>query len=63
MNWIRVASVSDLQNDEVLGFPHGAFRIALYRNKGEFFATDNRCTHAEALMSCIFQPIVDGVSG
>jgi len=51
MNWIRVASVSDLQNDEVLGFSHGVFRIALYRSEGEFFATDNRCTHAEALMS------------
>jgi 3-phenylpropionate/trans-cinnamate dioxygenase ferredoxin component len=23
----------------------------LYRSEGEFFATDNRCTHAEALMS------------
>ena len=51
MNWIRVASASDLQDDEVLGLTVGGARIALYRIEGEFYATDNRCTHAEALMS------------
>lgn len=51
MKWIRIASASDLKDDEVLGFSHGASRIALYCSEGEFFATDNRCTHAEALMS------------
>jgi 3-phenylpropionate/trans-cinnamate dioxygenase ferredoxin subunit len=51
MNWIRIASASDLQDDEVLGLTVGGARIALYRSQGEFYATDNRCTHAEALMS------------
>ncbi len=51
MNWIRIASASDLQDDEVLGVTVGGARIALYRSQGEFYATDNRCTHAEALMS------------
>ena len=51
MNWIRIASAHDLQDDEVLGLSVGGARIALYRSEGEFFATDNRCTHAEALMS------------
>lgn len=51
MNWIRIASASDLQDDEVRGFNIQGLRIALYRSEGEFFATDNRCTHAEALMS------------
>lgn len=51
MNWIRIASASDLQDDEVLGLTVGGARIALYRSRGEFYATDNRCTHAEALMS------------
>jgi 3-phenylpropionate/trans-cinnamate dioxygenase ferredoxin subunit len=51
MNWIRVASASDLQDDEVLGLTVGGARIALYRSEGQFYATDNRCTHAEALMS------------
>jgi len=51
MNWIRIASAHDLQDDEVLGLNVNGVRIALYRSQGEFFATDNRCTHAEALMS------------
>lgn len=51
MNWIRIAAASDLQDDEVLGLNVSGARIALYRSQGEFFATDNRCTHAEALMS------------
>ena len=51
MNWIRIACAGDLQDDEVLGLTINGVRIALYRSQGEFFATDNRCTHAEALMS------------
>lgn len=51
MNWIRIASANDLQDDEVLGLQVSGMRIALYRSDGEFFASDNRCTHAEALMS------------
>lgn len=51
MNWIRIASAQDLQDDEVMAVTVGSARIALYRSEGEFFATDNRCTHAEALMS------------
>ena len=51
MNWIRIASAQDLQDDEVMAVTVGSARIALYCSEGEFFATDNRCTHAEALMS------------
>ena len=51
MNWIRIASAQDLQDDEVLAVNVNGARVALYRSEGEFFATDNRCTHAEALMS------------
>ena len=51
MNWIRIASAQDLQDDEVRAVSVGGARIALYRSEGEFFATDNRCTHAEALLS------------
>ena len=51
MNWIRIASAQDLQDDEVMAVTVGSARIALYRSAGEFFATDNRCTHAEASMS------------
>lgn len=51
MNWIRIASALELQDDEVKAITVGGARIALYRSEGEFFATDNRCTHAEAQMS------------
>ena len=51
MNWIRIAAADDLQDDEVRAVTVGSARIALYRSDGEFFATDNRCTHAEAQMS------------
>jgi len=51
MNWIRIASAQDLADDEAMAVNVGGTRIALYRSEGEFFATDNRCTHAEALMS------------
>lgn len=51
MSWIRIASANDLSDDEVVGLQVGATRIALYRSEGNFFATANRCTHAEALMS------------
>ena len=51
MSWIRVASAKDLQDDEVMALTVSGVRVALYRSEGEFFATDNRCTHAEALMS------------
>ena len=51
MDWIRIASANDLQDDEAVGLEVRDTRIALYRSEGEFFATANRCTHAEAVMS------------
>ena len=51
MNWIRIASVDELADDEVKSVNVQGVRVALYRVDGEFFATDDRCTHAEALMS------------
>jgi nitrite reductase/ring-hydroxylating ferredoxin subunit len=51
MSWIKVAVKSQLQDDEVLGVQVDGHPVALYRDKGEFFATDNVCTHAQALMS------------
>ncbi len=51
MSWIKVAVKSQLQDDEVLGVQVDGHPVALYKDKGEFFATDNVCTHAQALMS------------
>lgn len=51
MNWTRIASTGQLQDDEALPIVVGERKIALYRWAGEFFATDNVCTHAFALLS------------
>lgn len=51
MEWIKVACAGELGNDEVKAVNIAGWRIALYRCDDEFFATDNICTHAEALLS------------
>ena len=51
MNWVRVAATSQLGDDEALGVLANGTSIALYRSGGEYFATDDVCTHAHALLS------------
>ena len=51
MNWTKVAAISQLSDDEPLAVVVEGRKIALYRSDGEFFATDNVCTHAYALLS------------
>ena len=51
MDWIRIAATGQLQDDEALAVAVGEVRIALYRSEGEYFATENVCTHAFALLS------------
>ena len=67
MEWIRTACADELENDEVKAVNVAGRRIALYRCDDEFFATDNMCTHAEALLSegyvedgCIECPLHQG---
>ena len=52
MNWIRIASTDQLtDDDEVIPVAAGDKQLALYRSEGEFYASDNVCTHAYALLS------------
>jgi 3-phenylpropionate/trans-cinnamate dioxygenase ferredoxin subunit len=51
MNWTRIAASGQLEDDEALGVMVEGRKIALYKSAGEFFATDNVCTHAYALLS------------
>ena len=67
MNWTRVAATGQLEDDEALAVVVDGRKIALYRSDGEFFATDNVCTHAYALLSdgfledgCIECPLHQG---
>jgi nitrite reductase/ring-hydroxylating ferredoxin subunit len=51
--WRGIARVTDLESGEALAVTVDGKQIALFRVGGEFFATDNRCTHAAA-------PLADG---
>jgi 3-phenylpropionate/trans-cinnamate dioxygenase ferredoxin subunit len=67
MAWIRVALAADVTEGEVVGATAGGQNLALYRHGGEYFATDNVCTHQYALLSegyfedgCIECPLHQG---
>ncbi|WP_459618812.1 non-heme iron oxygenase ferredoxin subunit [Bordetella sp. 2513F-2] len=51
MNWIKIATTDQLEDDEVMPIEAGEAKLALYRSEGEFYASDNICTHAYALLS------------
>ncbi|VCU68617.1 Naphthalene 1,2-dioxygenase system ferredoxin subunit [Pigmentiphaga humi] len=51
MNWTRIAKVADVGDDEGMPFNLDGKELALFRSDGEFFATDNVCTHQYALLS------------
>jgi nitrite reductase/ring-hydroxylating ferredoxin subunit len=50
-NWITVADTSAVGPGSVLGVKAGELDVALYNIDGQFYATDNICTHAQALLS------------
>ncbi len=47
-NWIDVASVDELPDDDVVGIDASGKSIALYQVEGQVYATDNLCTHGNA---------------
>ncbi len=49
--WIQVGPASDLNEGAMVGLEHGDLQIAVYNVEGEFYATDNICTHAFALLT------------
>lgn len=51
MNWVKVATAQDLENNEAKTIAVAGHGIALYRIDDEFFATDSLCTHGAALLS------------
>ena len=66
-NWVKAAALADLPADDALGVVVGGRELALYQVAGEVFATDNRCTHGNALLSegflmdnCIECPLHQG---
>jgi len=51
MNWIKIASTDQLDDDESMAFEAGGRQLALHRSENEFFVSDNVCTHQYALLS------------
>ena len=49
--WIKVADQAAVAPGCVIGVKAGDRDIAVYNIDGQFYATDNICTHAHALLS------------
>jgi 3-phenylpropionate/trans-cinnamate dioxygenase ferredoxin subunit len=67
MTWVKLASKNELAEGDVLGLDANGRQVALYCDKGEYFATSNVCTHQYALLSdgyfedgCIECPLHQG---
>lgn len=50
-NWVTVAKRADLPAGQIKGVKVGKQEIAIYNLDGEFYATDNVCSHAYAQLS------------
>jgi 3-phenylpropionate/trans-cinnamate dioxygenase ferredoxin component len=50
-NWIPVCKVTDVDEEDVMGFRHDDVDYAIYRSPdGKFFATAGNCTHEKTLL-------------
>jgi MocE subfamily Rieske [2Fe-2S] domain protein len=67
-DWVEVCAVTDLAEQDVMGFEHNGNAYALYRLAGNaFYASDGYCTHEQTLLSgglvidgCIECPMHNG---
>lgn len=50
-NWQDVCPTEDIPEDDVIAQVVRDREIALYEVEGDFFATDNLCTHGQARLS------------
>ena len=48
---VRVCATSEVPENSVKSFEVGNYVIAVYNIDGEFYATDNECTHAAASLA------------
>jgi len=49
--WVAVATCSDISEDDTYAVEVDGRPICLYNVAGEYFATDNKCTHGDADLS------------
>jgi len=50
-NWVAVGNRAELDDGAMKGIELGDLQIAIYNVEGEFYATDNICSHAFALLT------------
>ncbi len=58
-NWIKVADVGDIEDEEAIVYAHDGKEIAIFFVDDEYFATSNLCTHEFARLS---EGYVDGAT-
>lgn len=51
MAWTKIARTDQIADDEALPVTLGTAQIAVFKSGGEFFVTDNVCTHQYAVLS------------
>ncbi len=51
MGWIEVAKAADMEEGQATKLCHAGRVVAVFRAEGEFYAIDDRCTHAEASLA------------
>lgn len=49
--WVAAASCSSVEEDDTFSVEINGRAICLYNVAGEYFATDNKCTHGDADLS------------
>ncbi len=50
-NWVRVAAASDVSEGQMIPVEVNGLSLAVYNAEGEYYCTDNICTHAFALLT------------
>jgi nitrite reductase/ring-hydroxylating ferredoxin subunit len=50
-DWVRVAAKGDVAEGACIGVRLGEKEVAVYHMDGEFYATDNVCSHEYALLT------------
>ena len=50
-NWIAAADVSSIDENDAVAVTINSMEIAIFRSNGNFYATDNYCTHGRAPLS------------
>ena len=48
---IRVCHIDDVAHGSMVKFEHGEWVLAIYNVDGQFYATDNACTHGPGALS------------